>query len=194
MFGSDAHKVDEVLAALQAGQIDHHQATDQLFDLIYNELRRQASRFMKRERAGHTLQTTALVHEAYLNLMRGTPSTWESRAHFLGIASRAMRQVLVDHARRRGAEKRGGAWDQVTLEEGILARDARDVEIIALDEALSRFAEQNERMARTAELHIFSGLRFKDIALVLDVSLRTVQGDWRVAKMWLGRELSTNGA
>ena len=194
MSRSEEQKVEAVLAALRAGEISYRQATDELFALIYGELHRQASRLMKSERTGHTLQTTALVHEAYLNLTRGKPQAWDSRGHFFGVASRAMRQVLVDQARRRVARKRGGAWTRVTLDDNLGLQEGRALEVLELDDALTRFAGKHARMALTAELRIFSGLELRDIANLLGVSIRTSQGDWRVAKMWLTRELAGHTA
>ncbi len=187
---SDEGRVEQVLADLRLGTIDYEQATEKLFSLIYEELRRRAANLMRGERADHTLQTTALVHEVYLNLVRSKPQNWESRAHFFGVASRAMRQVLVDHARRKLSRKRGGDWTRVTLHDVASISGNRVLEIIALDEALCRLAEKHKRMAFVAELHLFSGMSTQEIATVLGVSARTVQGDMRVAKMWLNRELA----
>ena len=186
---SDEERVEQVLDDLRLGNIDYEQATEKLFSLIYEELRRRASNLMRGERVDHTLQTTALVHEAYLHLVRSKPQSWESRAHFFGAASRAMRQVLVDHARRKLSHKRGGDWTRVTLNDVAGISGSRVIEIIALDEALCRLAEKHKRMAFVAELHLFSGLSMQEVATVLDVSVRTVQGDMRVARMWLNREL-----
>ncbi len=163
--------------------------TEQLFALIYDELRRIAAGLLRRERPEHTLQPTALVHEAYLKLVDQTRIRWQDRAHFLGIAARAMRQILVDHARGRAAKKRGGGRQRVTLDEGLLAEEGKELELLALDDAMTRLAGFDERAARVVELRIFGGLTVTEIALVLGVSKRTVDGDWSVARMWLAREL-----
>ena len=145
---------------------------------------------MKRERANHTLQPTALVHEAYLKLVGDPGARWESRAHFFGAAARAMRQILVDHARRHHAHKRGGELDRVTLDEEIADSNARSFEILALNDALEKLAAKDPRMARVVELRIFGGLVSKEVAHVLGFSKRTVDEDWKMAKMWLARELA----
>jgi len=186
----NADQINEILSALQAGDIDHETATDQLFTLVYHELHDLASFLMKGERSGHSLQTTGLVHEAYLKLVRDDVDNWENRAHFFGVAARAMRQILVNHARHKQAAKRGGNWDRITLNENIGLDQKPDLRILDLDSALTRFAKKDERMARIAELRIFGGMRVKEVALVVGVSRSTVQGDWRVAKMWLNRELA----
>lgn len=157
---------------------------------VYDELRRAARRYMRRERANHTLQATALVNEAWLRLMDQPNRNWENRAHFFALASRLMRQILVDHARKRLADKRGGLQQQVSLSEPLLATQYDPVDILALDEALQRFRKIDERGYRILELHFFGGLSFEEIALVLEVSTRTVKRDWIVARAWLHDELS----
>ncbi len=157
---------------------------------VYAELRRAASRYMRRERPEHTLQATALVNEAWLRLMEQPNRTWESRAHFFAIASRLMRQILVDHARNRLAGKRGGAAWRVALSEELPATQYDPLEMLALDRALERFNAVDERGSRVLELHFFGGLSFDEIALVLDVSTRTVKRDWSMARAWLRDELS----
>jgi len=162
---------------------------------VYGELRRVAARHMRRERAGHTLQPTALVNEAWVRLMalpnNALPNNessnrgWESRAHFFAVASLLMRQILVDHARKRLAGKRGGIQQQVTLSEPLLATKHDPLEVLALDQALERFKAIDARGARILELHFFGGLSFDEIALVLDVSTRTVKRDWSMARAWL---------
>ncbi len=165
-----------------------------LFELVYDELRRLAASLMRRERAEHTLQPTALVHEAFLRLTGATHIEWQDRAHFMGVAARAMRQILVDHARRHGAAKRGGGLTRVTLTgaEPVAPHDA--VEILELHEALERFAALDRRAAQVVELKIFGGLSVQETAHLLEVSPRTVDGDWAVARMWLTRELGGGGA
>lgn len=162
---------------------------EKLLELLYAELRRTAGRLMARERAEHTLQPTALVHEAWLRLVDQDRIAWTDRAHFLGIAACSMRQVLVDHARGRGAAKRGGGWGQVTLDEGLLASGGDTLELIALDDALTKLAALDPRAARVAEQRIFGGMTIEEIAHDLAVSRRTVDGDWATARLWLTREL-----
>jgi RNA polymerase sigma factor (TIGR02999 family) len=168
-------------------------ASRRLFELVYDELRRLAGGLMRHERADHTLQPTALVHEAFMKLAGATPVEWQGRAHFMGIAARAMRQILVDHARRHAAEKRGGARQRVTLtgHEPVEPHDA--MEILELHDLLERFAALDPRAARVVELRVFGGLSVREAAHLLDVSPRTVDGDWAVARMWLSRELGARG-
>jgi len=144
---------------------------------------------MKRERTAHILQPTELVHEAYLRLVGSSQIGWESRAHFFGTVARAMRQLLVERARRRLAAKRHGGWERVTLDRSLnLAADI-ELDILLLDDLLVRLAEMDSRKARVVELRVFTGMKVKEVAHVLDVSLRTVGNDWRVAKKWLTQEL-----
>lgn len=163
---------------------------EQLHALLYREMRQIAGSLMRRERIDHTLQPTALVHEAWMKLVDADRVGWEGRAHFLGAASRAMRQVLVDHARSRAAAKRGGDWQRVTLTGSGLGREDDAIEIIALHEALDRFAEVDPRAAAGAEMRVFGGMTNKEIAAVQGVSPRTADNDWAVARLWLAREMS----
>ncbi len=162
---------------------------ERLLPMLYDELREMAHRQLARERRHHTLQTTALVHEAYLRLVDQTKVTDRGRAYFFGAAARAMRQVLVDYARKRKAEKRGGGQAPLSLEEGQIAVDAYAEELIDLDEALERLAALNPRHARVVECRFFGGLSVKETAAALDVSPRTVAYDWAVAQAWLYHEL-----
>jgi RNA polymerase sigma factor (TIGR02999 family) len=168
-------------------------ASRRLFELVYDELRRLASSLMRRERAEHTLQPTALVHEAFLRLVGAPRIAWQDRAHFMGIAARAMRQILVDHARRHAAAKRGGRLQRVTLSDDAAEAPADEVEVLELHEALERFATLDPRAARVVELRVFGGLSVPEAAHVLEISPRTVDGDWAVARMWLSRELGGQG-
>jgi RNA polymerase sigma factor (TIGR02999 family) len=179
-----------ILIELGTSRGDRKQASDRLYEAVYAELRRIAGGLMRHEREGHTLQPTALVHEAYLKLVDQTRIAWQNRAHFFGIAARAMRQILVDHARRHQADKRGGQWQRVTLDENLEDPAQLGVEILALHEALEKLSQHDERMARVVELRVFAGLQAQEVAYVLSVSKRTVDADWKVAKMWLGRELT----
>jgi RNA polymerase sigma factor (TIGR02999 family) len=169
-------------------------ASRRLFELVYDELRRLAASLMRRERAEHTLQPTALVHEAFLRLVGATHIEWQDRTHFMGIAARAMRQILVDHARRHGAAKRGGGLTRVTLTGAELVASHDAVEILELHEALERFAALDRRAAQVVELRVFGGLSVQETSHLLEVSPRTVDGDWAVARMWLTRELGSGGA
>jgi RNA polymerase sigma factor (TIGR02999 family) len=180
----------QLLGELRAGGVRGEQATEALAELLYPELRRIASRLMRGERAGHTLQPTAVVHEAFMRLVDEQSIQWQDRAHFLGIAARVMRRILIDHARRRGAEKRGGGVDRVTLNEEIVSNEDSSIGLLALDDVLNRFAEIDGRGAQVAELRIFGGLTVRETAEELGVSPRTVNGDWAVARLWLARELA----
>lgn len=167
------------------------EALDELLPHIYAELHRQAGRALRRERQNHSLQTTALVHEAYLKLVDQRKVEWKSRSHFFAIAATAMRRILVDYARNRKREKRGGANDNLPLEEAFLAAaDEMNVDLIALDEAMTRLAEFDPQQERIVELRYFSGLSLDETAETLDISRATVARDWDVAKAWLYRELT----
>jgi RNA polymerase sigma factor (TIGR02999 family) len=168
------------------------ESADAVLGLVYDELRRQARRCLSRERAGHTLQTTALVHEVYLKLVKQEESiAWESRSHFLAIAAKLMRQVLIDYARTKHRVKRGGAEENVPLE-NVLAVGISNTnfDLLALDEALTRLAVKEEHLANIVELRFFSGLSVEDTAEVLGLSASTVKRDWQMAKAWLQRELT----
>lgn len=190
MGDEERSEITQILLSLDAEHIDRHKAADRLFDVAYSELRRLASDLMRGERPDHTLQSAALVHEAYLRLVDDKQVKWQNRAHFFGIAARAMRQILVDHARRRGAAKRGGGWQKVTLDDDLGLEEASDVEILHIEDVLTRLADMHERMARIVELRIFGGLTMVEIAHVIGLSRQTVHDDWRVAKMWINRELA----
>ncbi len=165
-------------------------AAGALLPLLYDELRRVAGRLMIRERAGHTLQPTALVHEAWMRLIdAGESSSWNNRAHFVSVAARAMRNVLVDHARRRNAEKRGGDHERVPLDSVLSYFEERSLGVIELSEAVDRLQEVDEQLARIVELRFFAGLTIDQTARVLAVSTPTVERGWRVARMWLREQL-----
>jgi RNA polymerase sigma factor (TIGR02999 family) len=165
-------------------------ALDALLPLVYEELRTQASRYLRRERPGHTLQTTALIHEAYLKLVDQKNVHWQNRAHFFGIAAQLMRRILVDHARTKKRVKRGGSDVRVSFNEANVLGQAKDLDIVALDEALARLAEIDEQQSRIVELRFFSGLTVEETAAVLAISPATVKRDWSMAKAWLHRELT----
>ena len=166
------------------------QDPNELVPLVYAELRRIAAREMRRERPGRTLQTTALVHEAYLRLLKDASLSFESRAHFLGIAARAMREILIEHARGRGARKRGGGAVRLTLDDVTAPVAAPSIDVLALDEALQRLARLDERHARVVELRYFGGLSVEETAAALDLSPATVKRAWTLARAWLYRELA----
>jgi RNA polymerase sigma factor (TIGR02999 family) len=169
-------------------------AAERLFPLVYDELRQIAGRYMRRERAGHTLQPTALVNEAYLRLVDQTRVRWQNRAQFFGVAATMMRRILVNHARERAAHKRGGGARRQPLSEIDLSAPEHAAELLALDEALDRLAARDERKARVVELRYFGGLENEEAAEVLGVSEKTVRDDWKLARSWLYRELSATTA
>ena len=183
----DPATVTQILARLRDGQAG---AVDELLPLVYDQLRAVARGQLARERPGHTLQATALIHEAWLKLGDVGDAAPQDRAHFLALAARAMRQILVDHARRKKAGKRGGDWGRVTLDAalGHLQRD--EVDVLDVDEALERLAAFDPRRARVVELRYFGGLTMPEIAEALGVSQRTAEGDWFVARAWLRKELA----
>lgn len=187
-------QVTQLLQRMHAGE---RGAYDELFPLVYDELRQAAGRALARERAAHTLQATELVHEAYFKLVGGAPVPWQGRAHFIAVASRAIRQVLVDHARRRHAEKRGGGAELITLGDvhGAGGGDAEaqtalpPEELLALDDALNRLEALDPRLRAVVEYRFFGGLSEREIAAVLGVTERTIQRDWTKARAWLHKEI-----
>jgi RNA polymerase sigma-70 factor (ECF subfamily) len=178
--------VTELLRAWSDGD---ERALEQLLPLVEAELRRLARGYMARERRGHTLQVTALVNEAFLRLTDARKLQWEDRAHFLGISARLMRRVLVDHARARGYQKRGGGAQKVELDEAMVVAAETTVDVLALDRALDALASVDARKSRVIELRFFGGLSVEETADVLHVSADTVKRDWRLAKLWLLAEL-----
>ena len=171
-------------------------ALDQLTPLVYDELHRMARRYMQQQPAGHTLQTTALIHEAYLRLIGQREKHWENRAHFFGVAAQAMRHILVDYARARKMAKRGGGAHQVSLDEALTIGPEHGLEgsndLVALNDALDALAKLDQRQSQIVELRFFGGLTEEEISEVLKVSTRTVRSDWRLARSWLLRELDKN--
>jgi RNA polymerase sigma-70 factor, ECF subfamily len=174
---------------LVAGTAGDARALEALLPLVYDELRRQAVRFFSRERAGHTLQPTALVNEVYLRLINQHEVNWQNRAQFFGIAAEMMRRILVSHARGRQAAKRGGAAQQITLEDGVVAAPQRDINLLALDDALTRLEQLDPQKSRMVELRFFTGLSVEETAQVMGVSPRTIDRQWQTAKAWLYREI-----
>jgi len=181
------HEVTRLLVAWSEGD---QSALDRLMPVVHDELRRLARHHMARERAGHTLQTTALVNEAYIRLIDAGNVPWQGRAHFFGIAARLMRRILVDIARERNYRKRGGGTHQVTLKEALRAGPGINPDVIALDEALESLAQIDERKCRVVEMRFFAGLTESEIAVALNVSPETIRRDWRLAKAWLLRRLT----
>jgi RNA polymerase sigma factor (TIGR02999 family) len=165
------------------------EALDQLAPMVYGELRLMARRYMRRQASGHTLQTTALIHEAYLRLVGQEEKRWENRAHFFGVAAQAMRHILVDYARARNMDKRGGGAQRVSLDEALTVGPAPEADLVALDDALTALAKLDARQSQIVELRFFGGLTEEEIGEVLKVSARTVRSDWRLARLWLLREL-----
>ena len=181
----------EVTRLLLAWNAGDRAALERLMPLVYAELRELAKRHFRKERPGHTLQPTAVVHEAYFRLIDQTRVTWKNRGHFLAIASQAMRRILIDHARGRGAEKRGGEVEKVTLDVAIASPEpAREVDILALDEALERLKALDGTQAQIVELRFFGGLTIEETADVMETSPSSIKRDFRSAKAWLFRELN----
>lgn len=164
-------------------------AAADLMPLVYDELRLLARSYLRRETPGHTLQATSLVHEAYLRLVDQGTATARTRSHFFSLAAQVMRRILVDHARRARAEKRGGEWARMDFEEGLLAGTSRSVDLVALDDALQDLAELNPQHSQIIELRFFGGMTNEEVAEVLDVSERTVKREWRMARAWLRRTI-----
>ena len=181
------HDVTQLLVAWGNG---NQEARDELMPLVYEELRHLAHRYMGRERAGHTLQTSALVNEAYLRLIDQNDVHWQNRAHFFGIAAQMMRRILVDYARKRRYDKRGGDARTVPLDDAMIVSDERAADVVALDDALKSLAELDPRKSQIVELRFFGGLSIEETAEVLAVSPGTVMRDWTLAKAWLRREMT----
>ena len=169
----------------------NQEALEELMPLVYDELHQQAARYLRRERQNHTLQTTALIHEAYIKLIDQKNVNWENRTHFFAIAAKLMRRILVDHARAKNRVKRGGDAVTVPFDETTIVIDkGKTIDLIILDEALNRLKERDERQVRIVELRYFSGLTLEETATALNVSRTTVANDWSMAKAWLHRELT----
>jgi RNA polymerase sigma-70 factor (ECF subfamily) len=189
MKTNTAHTVTRLLQAWSVGDPG---VTDQLLPLVYEQLRALAREFMRRERQGHTLQPTALVHEAYLRLSDGAPVPWQGRVHFYSVAARAMRRILVDYARARQVRQRGDFQRRVVFDqsdEAMQPVETENVDLVALDAALERLAQTQPRRSRIVELRFFGGMEMADIAEMLGVSEKTVLRDWQVAKIWLHRTM-----
>ena len=195
MAADTRSRVTEIVSGLDVEGGDELLA-EELLPLVYDELRQLARRYMRHEKPGHTLQATALVHEAYLRLVDASQVSWRGRTHFLATGARVMRRLLIDHARGRGRQRRGGGFQWVTLDESLMPAERgldRD-QLLSLDAALEKLAGLDERQARIVELRTFGGLKSAEIAALLGVSERTVERNWHFACAWLRRELSRPGA
>ncbi len=184
---ADQHDITEILQSWRGGDAE---AIERLFPLVYDELRRQAKRYLQRERSDHTLQPTALVHEAYMKLAGESALAVESRVHFYGLASRVMRRILVDHARVHTAEKRGGAAQRYSIENIDIIPEQSAGDLLLLNDALQKLEQIDERKCRVVDMRFFGGLKEAEIAEVLAINEKTVRRDWQFAKLWLFRELS----
>lgn len=179
-------KITQLLIAWRNGEA---KALDDLMPLVHRELKRIARNFMRRQHVGHTLQTTALVNEAFVRLVDSDKVNWQDRSHFFAISAQLMRRVLVDAARRKNSAKRGGERVQVTLADDLRSDDTDQVDVVAIDDALKRLAQLNQRQCQIVELRYFGGLTEDEIAETLNISARTVRRDWNLARAWLYREL-----
>jgi RNA polymerase sigma factor (TIGR02999 family) len=184
-----SQEITQLLLAWRSGD---KAALDALMPIVYDELRRLARRYMRGQNSGHTLQTTALVNEAYLRLIDSSRVRWQDRTHFFAISAQLMRRVLVDFARAKNSQKRGGEQIQITLDERIEAPLEKETNLVALDDALQNLAKLSQRQSRIVELRYFGGLSEEEIAATLEISTRTVRRDWSLARAWLYRELSQN--
>lgn len=187
MPSDSSSQVTDLLARWRAGNRD---ALNELMPLVYGELRRLASHYLRLERPDHTLQSTALVHEAFVRLVGQNPPEWKDRAHFYGVAARLMRQILVDHARKHQAAKRGGNSFKLTLDEGLVGPKADDFDLIRLDDALNELAKLNPQHSQIVELRFFSGLTIEGTSEVLGLSPATIKRSWTAARAWLFREMN----
>jgi RNA polymerase sigma factor (TIGR02999 family) len=186
VYPASSERVSKLL--LNWGQGDQG-AREALIPLVYDELRRLARRYLRRERPDHTLQSAALVNEAYLRLIRQDQPRWQNRAHFFGVAAQLMRHILVDHARNRAAAKRGAGAPRLTLDPDVALPQARDVDLVALDDALNQLAALDPQQSRLVELRFFGGLSIEETSVVLGVSPATVKREWATARAWLQREM-----
>jgi RNA polymerase sigma factor (TIGR02999 family) len=189
MSSDPQHEVTQILQNWSGGDSE---APARLMPFVYDEMRRLARVFLAKERGNHTLQPTALVHEAYVRLIDQTRVNWQNRAHFYGIAASMMRRVLIDHARAHATDKRGGATIRLSIDDVQVPVEERAAALLDLDEALERLKEMDERKCKIVEMRFFGGLSDAEIAEVLDVSTRTVLRDWKTARLWLYRELTQN--
>ncbi len=190
----DLKTITEILEGLENATLDEKLAADELLPAVYDELRSLARSYLRQERADHTLEPTALVHEAYMRLVDQDRVAWKGRTHFFAVGAQMMRRLLVDHARRRDRAKRGGDWQKVTLSHAVtplLGRELDRDDLLSLDLAIEKLAGLDARQARIVELRFFGGLEVSEVAQALEVSKRTVEGHWMHARAWLRRELAT---
>ena len=180
-------KVTQLLLELTGGS---RSAVDELLPLVYKEMKRVAGAQLRNERPGHTLQATALVHEAYLKLVDQREVSWQNRAHFMGVATQVMRRILLDYAKARQREKRGGGVRPVDLDEALVVSEDRASDLIVIDEALTRLEQMDPRQAKVVELRFFGGLSVEETAVAMEISAPTVKREWAMARAWLHRELS----
>lgn len=185
-MGKNKHEVTQIL-----GDLSDKGKQAQLYPLVYDNLHEIAEKLYRRERAGHTLQPTILVNEAYMNLVDQDNIDWKGRSHFFAVGAQAIRRILVHHARSKNADKRGGGAQKIDLEEGLAYTPEKDDIVLALDEALVHLAEVHERQAKVVELKFFGGMKMQEIAEELGVSIKTIEIDWKVAKAWLNNFLTT---
>lgn len=188
MRTADPSQITNLLNKLEDG--DHAEVAARLMPLVYDDLRRMAYKYFRRERSGHTLQPTALVHEAYLRLVDQTQVDWAGRSHFLAVGAQAMRRILVDYARRKKRARRGGGGQRIELESGLCPTDLSEFEVLALHEAIEKLEALDPRQAKVVELRFFGGMSVEEVAQALGVSKRTVEGDWKHAKAWLGAQFA----
>jgi len=185
-MNADEIDIAKVLAAIAEGQQD---AAEQLMPMVYNELHQVAERLLRHESRGHTLQPTALVNEAYLRLIGQTKVDWQGKTHFFAIGAKMMRRILVDHARRKKSQKRGGRFHRIALADDLCVSNSNDEDVLAIEEALAKLEKLDPRQAKIVELRFYGGLNVHDVAEVLGVSKRTVESDWTMVRAWLRREL-----
>ncbi|HEX6125027.1 MAG TPA: sigma-70 family RNA polymerase sigma factor [Pyrinomonadaceae bacterium] len=184
---ADSHEITQLLADWSRGD---ERALERLMPLVYDELRRMAHGYMRRQPSNHTFQTTELIHEAYLKIAKNGPNDFQNRAHFFGVAAKAMRHILVDYARSKRSDKRGGSRERISLSDDTAVSFSRTEQLVALDEALKNLESLDERKCRVVELRFFGGLTNEEMAEVLKISSETVKRDWRFARNWLLRELA----
>lgn len=189
----DASQSKEITVCLKAWSDGDCEAADRLMLLVYDEMRRLAASYLRWQRSDHTLQPTALVHEAYMKLIDVSQFDWQDRAHFFAVAAQTMRNILVDHARRVAADKRGGEAQKIALGDAVgFSNERQDVDLLALDEALQKLAQQDEQQSRIIELRFFGGLTVEETAKVLKISPATVKREWATARAWLFRQMKSN--
>jgi RNA polymerase sigma-70 factor, ECF subfamily len=191
MPATPSEQATRIVNELAAGD---HRAAEELMPLVYDEFRELAGAYLRQETKAHTLQPTALVHEAYLRLIDQTRVNWQGRTHFFAVGAQAMRRILVDHARARHRDKRGGGWHRIALDEHLMISSQHDADILAVDEAIDKLNAIDSRQARIVELRFFGGLTVEEVAQVLGISKRTVENEWKIIRAWMRRELAGESA